>query len=71
MANRISRNPTNFNFLINPSKLKEIPRQISLYLINIPLSISKSVKCLGGHFDSQLNWTIPQQLNIKYLEQLE
>ena len=56
MANRISLNPTKSNYLIIPSKLRETTPQIYLYLNNIPISILKSVKCLGVHLDSQLNF---------------
>ena len=54
MANRISLNPTKSNYLIIPPKLRETTPQIFLYLHNIPLSTSKSVKYLGVHLDSQL-----------------
>ena len=56
MASRINLNPTKFNYLIIPSKLREAKPQIHLYLINIPLSTSKSVKYLGVHLYSQLNF---------------
>ena len=56
MANRINLNPTKPNYLIIPFKLRETSPQIYLYVNNILLSTSKSVKYLGVHFDSQLNF---------------
>ena len=56
MADRLSLNPTKSNYLIIPSKLRETTSQIYLYLNNVPLSTSKSVKHLGVCLDSQLNF---------------
>ena len=49
-------NPTKSNYLIIPSKLRETTPQIYLYLNNIPLPTSKSVKYLDFYLDSQLNF---------------
>ena len=56
MVNRISLNSTKCNNLIIPSKFRETTPQIYLYLSNILLSTSKSVKYLGVHLDSQSNF---------------
>ena len=56
MVNRINLNLTKSNYLIIPPKLKETLPQISFTSNNIPKSTSKTVKYLGVHPDSQLNF---------------
>ena len=73
MANGIHLNPTKSDYLIILPKSRETPPQRNLYLNNIPLSTSKSVKYLGVNLNFQLNFQvhIAATKHTVYLKQLE